>query len=370
MTAPQRIVTGEALLVGVDHYSDNSIPPLRYCVSDAKALASVFGDDTIDTFGSSHVKLLINGMQSPSDFPTRPNILSAVTSLAQNARDTDTILFYFAGHGVAIGREAYLLPMDAAANVLTQTAVPISLLKRTLSTSQAKTKIVILDACHAGLSFRNRAIQTMTANFQRAIFRDNQGFATLASCKQDEFSSEWDEKQHGVFTYYLVEGLQGAADTDRDNVISISNVNAYTSEKVRQWGIQNRAQQHPTLEAGIAGDPILVRLKLGQRRTVSNDEDLFLAGKQLLPLLEDEDFMGEIGEAVYAFHDRRGEDLAPLAAIEKVTAHLKTNELVKSKLKGYHGARLESKLRDFAVHIVFEMQKRGLGGKSGGGSNR
>lgn len=45
---------------------------------------------------------------------------------------------------------------------------------------------------------------------------------------------EKDDLQHGGFTYYLLEALKGAADTDRDGAVTVDEVYRYVSEKVPQ----------------------------------------------------------------------------------------------------------------------------------------
>ena len=128
-----------ALLVGINnYYLDDHIGNLQYCVNDVVELDEILSDNQRGNFSSSGL------LQSQSDdvkrSPTRSNIMSLTKLLAKNSDSNDTILFYFAGHGFEKEDINYLLPADACINILSDTAIPIAWIKKTLS-----------DACmHAG----------------------------------------------------------------------------------------------------------------------------------------------------------------------------------------------------------------------------
>lgn len=54
----------------------------------------------------------------------------------------------------------------------------------------------------------------------------------LTASRASEVSEEREELRHGVFTYYLLEGLRGSADLDGDGVITVDEISAYVSRKV------------------------------------------------------------------------------------------------------------------------------------------
>jgi uncharacterized caspase-like protein len=93
--------------------------------------------------------------------------------------------------------------------------------QETLQHSQAQVKIFVFDACHSGALRGRSGGGSMSQIFAQWLFEElvkSEGWAVLSSCKQDELSHDYDEKEHGVFTYYFLEGLSGAADANADGV--------------------------------------------------------------------------------------------------------------------------------------------------------
>jgi hypothetical protein len=198
--------------------------------------------------------------------PIRSNLMSSIKSLAETAKSDDYILFFFSGHGIEESGESYLLPSDARINVLRDTAIPIDWIKTILKGSRARAKVLILDACHASAMKGKAESGRMTKGIHDAIFPPPEGFAILSSCKLNEVSYEIAEKKHSVFTYFLMEGLQGSADFDSDGRITISDASRYTAEKTIEWSFKEGVQQTPTLECSIVGDLVLVSVPKKVRR--------------------------------------------------------------------------------------------------------
>lgn len=67
-------------------------------------------------------------------------------------------------------------------------------------------------------------------------------------------STEKDELEHGVFTYFLLEGLRGEADMDRDGIITVDEVYRYVSREVPRATDQ---EQHPVKKGIVEGQLIL-----------------------------------------------------------------------------------------------------------------
>lgn len=253
-----RIEGKRAVLAGINKYVDESIRTLQYSVNDVKALFDILIDNNRGAFEKENVRLLVDDPDEQKR-PSRSNLMSAIKSLCECASDKDSILFYFSGHGIEQEGKSYLLPMDSRINVLGDTAIPIMWIKETLAKSNARAKILILDACHAGALLGKAGSGQMTKGFNDTLFSPAEGMAILSSCKLSEVSYEWDEKTHGVFSYYLTEGLLGQADLDSDGVVTISEINRYVSEKVKSWAFRSGVQQNPTLQYYVSGDLILAK---------------------------------------------------------------------------------------------------------------
>jgi len=250
----------KALLVGINKYEDLKLSNLRFSVNDATSINTILTDTDRGGFSTEHC-LLITGRRRKRQFkPTRSNIMSSISSLSRTARSDDYILFFFSGHGIEEDGKPYLLPSDARINVLRDTALPIDWIKTTLEASRAHAKVLILDACHAGAMKGKSESGRMTKGLHDSLFPATEGFAILSSCKLHEVSWEMPEKKHGVFSHFLIEGLQGAADFDSDGRVMVSDASRYTAERTMEWSYAEGVQQTPNLESKVVGDLLLVNV--------------------------------------------------------------------------------------------------------------
>jgi hypothetical protein len=99
----------------------------------------------------------------------------------------------------------------------------------------------------------------MSEAFARMLFTESEGWAVLSACKANEHSYDLDEQKHGVFTYYLLEGLKGPADANNDGFITVPEASEYASLHVRQWAHQKGLQQSPTLQYNVHGGIVLLK---------------------------------------------------------------------------------------------------------------
>lgn len=242
-----------ALLVGVNDYLDAAISNLKVCAGDVRAVYELL---ITSDYEPDHIRLLL----APGEItyqPTRAEILSALTSIAQTADENDFLLFYFSGHGIAQDGEAFLLPSDARYAALTDTGVSLARVKEIIQDSPARAKVIILDACHSGAQI-GKAPTGMTEEFMRHVFSEAEGLAILSSCTHKQVSWEWPEKDQSVFTHYLLRGLGGEADFQDNGFVTVSDINQYVTDKVKAWALQHNRVQVPTLNYTVAGDIVLV----------------------------------------------------------------------------------------------------------------
>lgn len=271
-----------AVLIGINHYYlDSAIGNLKYCVNDVKELDSILSNELRGNFSTV---TLCSGNQDNKLAPNRSNILAMVKLLANNSQENDTILVYFAGHGFERGGINYVLPADARIDVISDTAITIGWIKDTLSESLAKKKMLVIDACHAGAKIGRATSVPMTRSFEEELYQQSEGFAILGSCKMDQVSYDFDEKNHGVFSYFLLEGLKGSADGNQDGIITVPDANNYIAAKTREWCLKTGLQQTPTLSYNVAGEFILV--KVPRENAVSSSSNATI--KQATSNYEDE----------------------------------------------------------------------------------
>ena len=136
-------------------------------------------------------------------------------------------------------------------------------LRDMLRQCKATQKLMVLDCCHSG---GERGIEVGSSSQELgASFQAAQELITLASCQKQETSREWEAKGHGLFTYFLAEGLSGAADLagNKDGLIDSDELYNYTVDHVSLVGQRElNAKQTPVRVIGedVVGRFLLTRI--------------------------------------------------------------------------------------------------------------
>ena len=78
-----------------------------------------------------------------------------------------------------------------------------------------------------------------------------EGVVVLAASRGDEISSDYERVKHGLFTYFLLKGLKGDADTSKDGIVDISELYLYVNDRVSETAVKELdREQHPVLLPG------------------------------------------------------------------------------------------------------------------------
>jgi len=213
-----------AVIVGVSNYI-NSQHNLRYPASDAYCFYDFLTSDIGGNIPSSHIELLLN------ENATLAKIKLAMNSVFQNAGPNDVIYFYFSGHG---GEEGYFLTYD-------EQPLVYSLIDNSFNLSNTKNKICIADAYFAG---DNKKVKTTSLSYGLGILNSEPSMPKLISSNTDEVSIEYRGLEHGIFTYYLIEGLKGVANINGDDIITITELFNYVKSNVEKY---TEYRQNPVL---------------------------------------------------------------------------------------------------------------------------
>ena len=247
-----------AVIIGIDKYPN--VRQLKYAVNDAR----IFYDHLVkyNQIPAENVILLLD------QDATLTKIRSALgTGLKNKAGKDDMVLIYFAGHGATErdtqspdgdGLEKYLLPVDADLKDLYSTALPMGELSRIFNRIRSERLIYIADACYSGASGgRTIGVSGTRASISDAFMdriSGGKGRVIITASGANEVSTENDELEHGVFTYFLIEGLKGPADMDKDGIVTVDEAYDYVSRHVPQATSQ---EQHPVKKGTVEGRLIL-----------------------------------------------------------------------------------------------------------------
>jgi uncharacterized caspase-like protein len=81
----------------------------------------------------------------------------------------------------------------------------------------------------------------------------------VTACDVDEVSVESRELGHGLFTYYLTEGLKGAADYNMDGLVTVQELSEYVHDNVPRRARRLGGRMHPIMKGSLQGNPIISR---------------------------------------------------------------------------------------------------------------
>lgn len=224
-----------AVVVGVARYQDARIPALRFSNRDATHFAKWLQSPAGGEVPADHVRLLTD------EQATYGQMVSAYTWLLESSGKDDLAIIYFSGHGdmenQTVMNHGFLLAHDAPGANYMAGGFPIFYLQsivRTLSTQNQSQVLLIADACRAGklagedFSGSQATLKTMADQFANET--------KILSCQPNEYSQEDDRwgGGHGVFTWYLVDGLTGLADRNQDQQVTLLEIQRYLEDHVPQ----------------------------------------------------------------------------------------------------------------------------------------
>ena len=233
-----------AVIVGISDYHDSRIPCLRYASTDAQSFYNWLTSPEGGRYRPSHVRLLVN------EQATGRSIKEALFVWLKQAIQEDMVIMFFAGHGSPESPDSpdnlFLLAYDTEYDNIAATGFPMwdieTALRRFI---KAKKVVVRADACHSGgvgqaydvARRANRGIKVnpISSGLQNlSVIGD--GVAVISASDDRQFFQESEKwgGGHGVFTHFLLKGLKGEADYNKDQRITLGELIPFLSEQVRR----------------------------------------------------------------------------------------------------------------------------------------
>ena len=224
--------TTKAVVIGISNYQDNGIPDLQYADQDAIAFSEWLKSKGGGSLQEDNLSLLLN------EHATRAQINAALDGLIEQCSIGDLAIIYFSGHGDVETKtkfnRGFLLCYDSPPTNYPAGAFPIDYLQDIISTlTENKVKtIVIADACRSGKLIGNNSGGSQLTAINLARQYSNE--IKILSCQPDEYSHEGEQwgGGRGAFSYYLVNGLFGLADSDHDLQVKLLELSRYLQENV------------------------------------------------------------------------------------------------------------------------------------------
>ncbi len=230
-----------AVVIGIEQYTD--LAPPEFAVRDAtwvkEYLVHVIG------YPEENIRLLLN------EQATYSRIKSALETWLPNQDPNGSVFVYHSGHGAPdpTTGESYLVPTDGSPSDLKATGYPLKRLAAALSKLPAKEILVAIDSCFSGQPGTRSVIakgtkpMVITTEGPWAALGDR-GIVFTAG---NQVSTVYQEKQHGLFTYFFLKGLQGAADLNGDGAVSVQELFTYLQPEVVKTARRQNVNQEPGL---------------------------------------------------------------------------------------------------------------------------
>jgi tetratricopeptide (TPR) repeat protein len=234
----QTIPRSYAVIVGISHYQ--KLPDkwqLSFPERDAQSIYTVAISPEGGNFKQENVHVL------EGDKATLANVRHEIGEwLPSVAKEGDRVLIYFAGHGFVYQGKGYLAPFDFDLNNIAATGYPMDELGAAIGSKiHATSKILLTDACHSGAISPE---DTESLNGKLETLNPSLFSLTASRARERSFESPDLEGGHGVFTYYVVQGMSGAADVSpRDGVVTADELSEYVHTQVREY---TKGEQNPT----------------------------------------------------------------------------------------------------------------------------
>lgn len=219
-----------AIVIGIENYRQK-LPKANYAVADAETvteyLIKVMG------YPEENIVTLINEHATKSDFEKYFE-----KWISNNAEKDSMIFIYYSGHGAPNPKtgDAYLVPYDGDPSFIDQTGYSLKRMYEALGKLPAKSIIVALDSCFSGAGGRSvlaKGARPLVMNLQSNIaFSKN--MTVLSASSGEQISSTYDEKGHGLFTYFMLKGIKSEDVVKPDGSIKMDDLFGYIKPQVER----------------------------------------------------------------------------------------------------------------------------------------
>jgi len=246
-----------ALVIGIQEYENPKLI-LMYPVADAQLVAATLRERARGLFEGVNVVELTTRAQTTKEAITR-----ALQEMAGKVRPDDLFVFFVASHGTVDDGQYFLITSNVGStstHILRQTALTQDDLKELIANVPATKKLVMIDTCNAGKMGEviQAAMLTRGMNEETALKILSRAVgSTVISASTSLQEAVEGYKNHGLFTWVVVEGLNGAADSDNDGYVKTHELVNYVDDKVPALAEQVfRHKQYPTTTLNGQGFPV------------------------------------------------------------------------------------------------------------------
>ena len=231
-----------AIIIGVESYEKTPAKAL-YANNDAEMFKN-FANRSLG-IRLSNIKVLIDSKARKMDI-----IETLKLWLPKKITPNQTELFvFFSSHGYPSEEGLYLIPQDGDPRLLEESALSHKYIIDRIVKAKPKSVTMFIDACYSGRSKTGKVLVAGLKQIDHVATSEDipTNFNIFSSSKSNQLSATIKEAEHGIFSYYLMKGLAGEADLNKDKQISNNELFVYLQDSVSQEAFKQNRDQNPIL---------------------------------------------------------------------------------------------------------------------------
>ena len=258
-----------AIVIGNRDYTSRGTPKVEFAVKDAKSMKRYL----IEAFGFSEDRVILDtnataGRMSELFGSANDAAASRLAELvATRPAGTVDVFVFYSGHGAPAGRPSkkYLVPVDANAARIQATSYSLDQLYKNLTALNAKSVTVAIDAGFGALSSDMFSNESFGGGLEVEVGTVGGLNSQVLTAATGDQSARWRRDQgHGLFTYFLLRGLQGSADANSDFAITADELQSYVTANVKSYATERMSGSAQVPEVFTTNpNRVVVRLKSG-----------------------------------------------------------------------------------------------------------
>ncbi|ANQ47601.1 caspase family protein [Flammeovirga sp. MY04] len=241
-----------AVVIGNKNYRNKDVPEVSFALRDAATMKKYL----MQTYGYREGNIIYVEDATQADF-------NAIFGIRGNPKgklynyikpNKSDVFIYYSGHGAPNpeSNEGYFVPVDTDPSLIQFNGYGVKTLYDNLEQMPFKSLTVVMDACFSGSSDGGMLLKSISPVFiktkSKVLEGDNSVIMTATASEQ--VASWYNEKGHGLFTYFYLKGLQGAADLNKNGQITIDEMSEYITENVQYMARRlNNREQVPQISA-------------------------------------------------------------------------------------------------------------------------
>jgi len=258
-TLPAAMVQGNrnayAIVIGLERYRQK-LPAADFATHDARTVSEYL--TKVLGYPEENVVLLTNEQASLGDF-----VKYIEKWLPNNVEKNSTVFVYYSGHGAPspYSGDAYLVPYDGDPAFIDETGYSLKRMYDALSRLPAQEVLVALDSCFSGGGGRSviaKGARSLVAKMKVPELTAS-NLVVLSASSESQISSTYDEKGHGLFTYFLLKGIKHEEVVSPDGSIRTEDLFGYLKPQVERIARkQYNNEQTPQLQVAKKSHPAAV----------------------------------------------------------------------------------------------------------------